>query len=220
MKRSMIAAVCGVAVAIRVVGFCSPVSAAILFDSLTIPDSFAEYSDPINTGPFAGSFSTVDAFVLRDVKVLLSGDNTSKGSITVSLLSDVPASPPAILLPHPGALLYTIGTLPDSRLTSLPSVFDFPVSSGVNLTASTRYWIELSTTDASTAAWSWTLDYSGHGVAIEYALTPNGVSSNDPMGPYQMQVSDTVPEPCTLVVWSLLGACGMGVRWMRRKRAA
>jgi hypothetical protein len=29
-----------------------------------------------------------------------------------------------------------------------------------------------------------------------------------------------VPEPCTLVVWSLLGASGIGVRWVRRKRAA
>ena len=29
-----------------------------------------------------------------------------------------------------------------------------------------------------------------------------------------------VPEPCTLIVWSLLGASGVGIGWWRRKRKA
>jgi len=30
----------------------------------------------------------------------------------------------------------------------------------------------------------------------------------------------SIPEPCTLVVWSLLGASGIGIGWWRRRRAA
>ena len=29
-----------------------------------------------------------------------------------------------------------------------------------------------------------------------------------------------VPEPATLAIWALLGVCGMGVGWGRRKLAA
>ena len=30
----------------------------------------------------------------------------------------------------------------------------------------------------------------------------------------------SVPEPCTLAIWSLLGVCGMGIGWRRRKQTA
>jgi len=39
----------------------------------------------------------------------------------------------------------------------------------------------------------------------------NVVTASDP---------STIPEPSTLIIWSLLGVCGMGVGWWRRKRAA
>jgi hypothetical protein len=35
----------------------------------------------------------------------------------------------------------------------------------------------------------------------------------------QLAAAPSVPEPCALIVWSLLGATGMTVRWWRRKRA-
>lgn len=44
-------------------------------------------------------------------------------------------------------------------------------------------------------------DNRGFNVPVSFTLTP-------------------VPEPATLIVWSLLGLCGMGVGWRRRKLAA
>lgn len=49
----------------------------------------------------------------------------------------------------------------------------------------------------------------------------------DPPGPYTQGISHAsvfsegaVPEPSTLIIWSLLGGLGLGVGWWRRKRAA
>jgi hypothetical protein len=37
---------------------------------------------------------------------------------------------------------------------------------------------------------------------------------------YQRLTTGVIPEPASLVVWSLLGALGIGVAWWRRRRAA
>jgi len=72
-------------------------------------------SDPVSYysstywGPLADSFSTgAGGFAVNQVTVLLSGDNTSLGSISAYLLSDNAV--------HPGGVLATFGTLNDSSL--------------------------------------------------------------------------------------------------------
>ncbi len=56
----------------------------------------------------------------------------------------------------------------------------------------------------------------------------NDTASNGPQG-VQLYVNEinyleggtaSVPEPCTLAIWSLLGVCGMGFGWRRRKQTA
>jgi hypothetical protein len=210
MKPFMFGVLCVVAVVFGVAGFCGSASAAILYDNLGATSDGAD--SVVSWGPIADSFSTgSESFLLGDVKLLLSGDSTSTGTITVDLRSDNSTSP--------GAVIATIGTLSDSLLSTSASVFDFPVTP-ITLTANTRYWIQIST-DPSTAVWWWSSDTSGIGVAGEFFSNANGVWPNDD-GPYQMQVSgnSTVPEPGAIIVWSLLGALGITLGWWRRRKAA
>jgi hypothetical protein len=69
-------------------------------------------NDPISSfGPLADSFSTLAlGFLFNDLKLLLSGDNTSDGSTSVRLLSDRAG--------NPGSILDILGTIDDSLLTS------------------------------------------------------------------------------------------------------
>ena len=107
--------------------------------------------DPIDTtlgiGPIADSFSTGSSSVqLTDLKLLLMvvGTPNPNAVVTITLNSDSATTP--------GAVLTTIGSISDSSLPVGPpgAVFDFPVSS-FSLAANTRYWIELSTNDGSSA---------------------------------------------------------------------
>jgi len=73
-----------------------PVSADVLYDNLNVPSAGADLVN-LTWGPLADSFSTGSGgFILQDVKLLLSGGNTSTGSIAVTLLSEnsiTPGSP-------------------------------------------------------------------------------------------------------------------------------
>src|SRR4051812_36309464 len=84
-------------------------SITTFYDNFNAPTSD---SDSVSSfGPLADSFSTgSSAAALIEVDLLLSGDNTIKGSTTVSLLSDNSASP--------GALITVLATIPNSVLTS------------------------------------------------------------------------------------------------------
>lgn len=178
-----------------------------LFDNLSATSSG---TDPIGSfGPLADSFSTgATAVNVFDVKLLLNTSATT-GSFTVSLLSDSSTSP--------GSVLAVLGTLPDSALTGSLAIYDFPFSP-ISLSASTRYWIQLSTSDGSSAQWSWSGDISGPGVSGEFFANANGVFANT-SGPYQMQVLAAVPEPTT---WALIGigTIGAGAYAWRKKRLA
>jgi len=111
-------------------------------------------------GPLADSFSTGSAgFNLADVKVLISGA-PSAGFISVALYSDNSTSP--------GTLLRTVGSLSDNALPSSLSAVDFPLASSYALAPNTRYWLMLSSTDNSTAAWGYSFDLQATGVAGEY----------------------------------------------------
>lgn len=181
----------------------------VLYDNLGSPSVNAD--SVTGSGPLADSFSTGGfSGTLADVSVLVGGSSDSSGSITVSLLSDAAASP--------DALLATLGTISDSQLTSDGGVFSF--TSSVPLSASSRYWIELSASQ-STGYWFYAADGSGTGVAQEFFANGRGVfPASD--GPYQMEVigQTAVPEPAA---WSLMiigvGLAGAAAR-RRRARGA
>ena len=163
--------------------------------------SATDGNDPVATfGPLADSFSTgASAFSLESITVFLSGDPANAGDFTMSLLGDSGTAP--------GAVLATIGTMSDSALNPTFGQLQFMLGLPFALAPNTRYWVELSGPTTS-AAWAWSLDQTGLGVAGEFFSNAGGVFPND-TGPYQMSVDGTavggsaVPEPGTLL---LLGA--------------
>lgn len=173
--------------------FATSASAATVYDNLGV---LTPGADSIAAGgPLADSFSTGNSpFALNQVVLLLDGTADS-GSVTVQLFADSSA--------NPGALLGTIGTLSDASLTGAPADYAFNLSNPFMLNADTRYWVELSSTDDSSARWAYAADNSGTGVANEYnastfGVSPIYVSSNSEASPYQMQVDGKVPEPASL----------------------
>ena len=47
-----------------------------------------------------------------------------------------------------------------------------------------------------------------------------GETTGSTDGSTAASAGSTVPEPATLIIWSLLGALGIGVGWWRRRKAA
>jgi hypothetical protein len=186
------------------------VNAGVLYDNLP---AVTDGVDPIvGFGPLADSFSTgATAVGLTNVSVrLTNGGSPGTGNIMVSLAPDTGGGP---------SMLQTLlGTISDSMITSGLTVFDLPQGSPVMLSASTRYWIVLASSDGSTAGWGWSLDTSGPGVAGEFFFNQNGVFPNSD-GPYQMAINRSLstPEPSTLVGASL--GVLLGLAALRRKRA-
>jgi len=187
-----------------------------LYDNLGAAASGADQIDNTVFGPLSDSFSTGGSVtLLTDVKVSLVVQGNPTGSITITLNSDSSTSP--------GAVLTAIGTLNDTSIPLSPTVFDFPVSS-FSLAANTRYWIQIGSTDGSSAFWVWSSDVSGPGVMNEFYANQAGVLGNgdgtDPsIGPYQMQVtgsvSNVIPEPSSAM---LLGAGIGGIVVLSRYR--
>lgn len=188
-----------------------PAAAATIYNNL---NSVTDGTDGVASfGPLADSFSTGNSgFSLASVGLKLSATNPADGnSITVALLSDDSTSP--------GSLLYTIGTIDDSSLTTAAANYSIDLGSSFYLAPNSRYWIQLSQADG-TANWAWSLDQAAQGVAGEYFANTGNVFPNDG-GPYQMQLSGTssvaVAEPDTF--W--LVALGLaGCLWFGRKRIA
>jgi len=150
-------------------------------------------------GPIGASFSSgADNLDLVDITIgLTDGGSVGTGSTTVSLFSNNPE----IGGPVPGGLLATLGTIPDSQLSSTYQDYDFPQSSPIPLSAATRYWIVLTATPTSSAEWAYTSDTGGVGVASEYFNNSGGTQPNT-TGPYKLEVS-AVPEPSSLALLGL-----------------
>jgi hypothetical protein len=174
----------------------------------------------LGIGPLADSFSTGGSSVLlTDLKLLLvvEGTPNPNATVTITLNSDNATAP--------GAVLTTIGTISDSSIPVGPpgAVFDFPVASFA-LAANTRYWIQLSTNDGSSAFWTWSLDTSGTGVANEFFFNQlgGGVAFPNSDGPYLMQVNgfeNAIPEPSSVALLGV-GIGGIVVLNRLRKRLA
>ena len=164
--------------------------ATVIFDNLSASSSGTDTI--FGFGPLADSFSTgASSFTLANIGLKLEDVGAPTGSFTIQLMADNNISP--------GSPIYTIATVQDSSLTNSLQDYYFLLTQPQVLDPNTRYWIELSSTDNSTANWSYSVDTSGPGVANEYFFNQscNPHCSND-NGPYQMQISE-VPEPATLL---------------------
>jgi len=193
-------------------------NADTLYDSLSATTAVsAGYNliSGLDFGPLADSFSTGSSdFYLNDVQLALTvNDPTTTGTVTVSLLSDNGTSP--------GTVLDTLGTINDTALSLYtPATVDFQQSIPIDLTANTRYWIEVSSTDDSSAGWSYTADTTGTGVATEYNSVNYGapfVSQNTSYTePYQLQVNGITAVPLPGSAW-LFATAFAGLGALRRR---
>lgn len=177
------------------------------FDNLAAISDGSDSVAESNFGPLSASFLIASPrFVLTDVKLKLTGDNSTGGSLTVSLLADNGTAP--------GSLVGVIGSLADSALSFTATDFSFVLATPWVLAQNARYWIQVSSTSDSSAAWSYSSDISGAGVATEYHANAYLVYDNASSSPYQLQVNGTVPEPAT--AWLLsLGLMGLPLAKVR-----
>jgi hypothetical protein len=200
------------------------VTAANASDIYNNLGSSTDGSDPVSTlGPLADSFSTGPGnFQLSMVGVLLNGDPTTRGAVSIDLLSSRHGLGGR---PAPGSFLLQLGKVSDASLSS--SSADFFFFAAYPLAPNTRYWIQVSSTSASvlihtSANWAWSLDQTALGVAGEFFDNQMGVADNS-LGPYQMEVDvvpghvvdaavvqASVPEPSVLLLFGggLLGVIG------------
>jgi hypothetical protein len=184
--------------------------AGVLYDTLVDPDVGNRGFD---THVQYQSFSTtLGLFGLNDVQVRLQGDNKGTGSVSVDLYADSASTP--------GGLLWHIGSVSDNKLPfSGPGVFDLPILP-FTLTASTRYWIGLSSSDGSHAFWDLGLTGPGDtGTAGEF-MDDSGNNGSDSFLNFQMKVTTGAPvanpEPAGMVLAGIGVAGLIFLRGLRR----
>jgi hypothetical protein len=197
------------AIAIAVIGIASfrslaPADAAVLYDNLSFASGGSDPAidllyDSFSTGP--GGFS------VSRIGLLLTAPTADAGTFTINVFSGQN---------FPSAVLFSAGTFSDGLLSTTLSKF-YVNFSPESLAASTRYWVELSTTGS--VEWGFDADASGIGVAGEFFQNQNGVFSNS-NGPYQMQLSDVqvsaVPEASS---WAMMILGFVGLAFAARLRA-
>lgn len=179
-----------------------PAHATTLYDNLYAhQDDFDSIGE---LGPIADSFSTTSApFVFQDLKLLLR--YAANLPANTGNPPGVPAADDVYLLADnaifPGASIAHLGTFKDTGLPLNFSPIDFTFAPIV-LNPNTRYWIEVTADPGSHAEWGYSLDISGPGVANEFWVNHNTpVAAPNVNGPYQMRISDEIPEPATLFLW-------------------
>jgi hypothetical protein len=189
-----------------------PACAQVVFNSLVpAPDG----ADPVlSLGPIASSFSSGPGGSLTQVDLLLQSPASDSGFVTVDLLANDGTSEGST----EGPFITQLGTVSDSAVGPSGSLASFDIPSGtIDLTPSTRYWVAIATTTNSDISWDWTLDFSGTGVATEFAQNAGGVGS-DTGGPYEMLVAlngASAPEPGSL---ALAAGCVLPLVGVARRR--
>jgi hypothetical protein len=217
--------------------FVRPLCLLALFVSTAAAQTVVLYNVPNNASSsdlgqtaFCASFSTQSSAVnLTDVAVDLMIDplNNSNGTgpnpfTTVTLRSDSST--------RPGSILATLGTEPDSAITTTQgvdvtgTVADFPVGPPIHLNASTRYWICLATSAGSKAGWVFTGNNASSQNEFVDTIGQPSVSNSFGDGFAQsFKVTGTVaagppaaPAPPTLML-GLAGLAGIALYAARRK---
>jgi len=167
-------------------------SAPAFSTTLVFYDATADAIDTFDSigqfGPFAFSFTTGStSSTLADVKVNLHGNGSGTGSVTVALYSNNPNGP------RPASALAVLGTVSDSSIAG-DTLQDFPVASPVALSAGTRYWIVLSTTNGSALGFNWSETNAGTGVTAEFNIYDGKTYANS-TGPFIGYVAANPPPP-------------------------
>jgi len=205
MKNRFAAVACGLALLLAAAPMVC--RAEVVYDNLA---QASAGSDGVGTGglvqgPLYDSFSTGtgSGILLTGVQLLLSKSGGSSGTTSIGIYNnDAGTSPPS-----PGSLFATIGTVTDSSLSGTASVWNVSLGSPLSLTASTRYWVGLSTNNNANTQWWYAASGTGTGVANEFFSNSTGNYANAGDRPYQMLVT-VVPEP-SLYALALVGlACG------------
>ena len=178
---------------------CPAHAAGLIFANLTDSSLGSRTINP--TPEFQSFFNVAGGSFLTDVQLLLSGNNTDSHIFSVDLYANSSTSP--------GTLLGHIGSMSDSALIGSGNhVYDLPVATSIALSANTRYWIGLSTANASGVDWSIEGPFQGHpgdtGVTGEF-IDDTGVVSSDNGEAFQMQITSgasapSIPEPATFLL--------------------
>lgn len=137
------------------------------------------------------------------MQVVLSGNNQDAHSLSVDLYSDVST--------HSGSAIDHIGSLSDSSIiTNCNCLYDFPTAPFA-LSANTRYWIGLSTSNGSAENWVIEGPFLGQpndvGVTGEF-IDDTGVVSGDRGEAFEMKVTVSptvttgVPEPSAFLLFA------------------
>jgi hypothetical protein len=141
--------------------------------------------------------------------------NAVVGSVTVSLYSSTGGGTPV-----PASLIANLGNpLQDTSLTGAAALYDFPPNSSISLAGGTRYWIVVSTANASVAGWEVGTD-AGTGVPGEF-WSAGGSSNPNTEFPYitQVTVSQTpsgTPVPPSVML-TLVGLACLGFYFGSRR---